>query len=67
MTRGLTLLGYVVLVAVAVVLEVAARHRGTTTSGDVLRRGLRWHPFRLALLVAWLWLGWHLFVRVDWQ
>lgn len=67
MTRGVTLLGYVVLVALAVVIEVAARRRGTATFGDVLGSALRWRPFRLVLVAAWLWLGWHLFVRVDWQ
>ena len=67
MTRSLTLLGYVLLMAVAVAMEIVARRRGTATLGDVLRRSVSWQPFRLALLAAWLWLGWHLFVRVDWQ
>jgi Family of unknown function (DUF6186) len=67
MSRSVTLLGYVVLVVSAAGLEVAARRRGSTTFVDALTIVLRSRAPRLALLAAWLWLGWHLFVRVDWQ
>jgi hypothetical protein len=66
-SRIVTLAGYGVLVAAAVVVEVAARRRGTGTFGQVLTGVVRWGPARLLLVVAWLWLGWHLFVRVDWR
>ena len=28
---------------------------------------LRHRPARLVLLACWLWLGWHVFVRVHWR
>jgi hypothetical protein len=67
MTRALTLAGYAVLVLAALGLELAARARGRATFGDVVALALRRRPVRLVVLAAWLWLGWHLFVRVDWQ
>lgn len=67
MSRSVTLLGYALLVVSAGGLEVAARRRGSATFADALTVTLRSRAARLALLAAWLWLGWHLFVRVDWQ
>ena len=67
MSRSVTLLGYALLVASAGGLELAARRRGSATFGDALTIILRSRAARLVLLAAWLWLGWHLFVRVDWQ
>jgi Family of unknown function (DUF6186) len=67
MSRSVTLLGYALLVVSAGGLEVAARRRGSATFADALAVTLRSRAARLVLLAAWLWLGWHLFVRVDWQ
>jgi Family of unknown function (DUF6186) len=67
MTRLVTLAGYVVILAAAVALEIGARRRGGATFGDTLAVALRPWPVRLAVVAAWLWLGWHLFVRVDWR
>jgi len=67
MSRTVTLVGYAVLIVAAAGLEVAARRRGSATFVDALTIVLRWRAARLALLAAWLWLGWHLFARVDWQ
>jgi hypothetical protein len=68
MTRTLTLFGYVVVAVSAVVLEVVARCSGRFSTFRVaLSVILRRWPFRVAAQVAWLWLGWHLFVRVDWR
>jgi hypothetical protein len=67
MTRLVTLAGYVAIVAAAVALEVGARRRGRATFGDALAVTLRPWPVRLVVVAAWLWLGWHLFVRVDWR
>jgi Family of unknown function (DUF6186) len=67
MSRIVTLAGYLVIVAVAVALEVGSRRRRRgATFGDALAVVLRPGPARFALVAAWLWLGWHLFVRVDW-
>lgn len=66
MTRLVTLAGYALLVAAAVGVEIAARRRGGTTFGDTLAVVLRPWPARVVVVAAWLWLGWHLFARVDW-
>jgi hypothetical protein len=68
MTRFVTLAGYVVILAAAVVLDVRARRqqRGARF-GDALAVVLRPWRVRLAVVAAWLWLGWHLFVRVHWR
>jgi hypothetical protein len=66
-SRSVTLLGYALLVVPALGLEVAARRRGSATFVDALPIVLRSRAARFALLAAWLWLGWHLFVRVDWH
>lgn len=68
MSRLVTLLGYAVIAASVVGLEVAARLSGQVpTFGDLLSVALRRWPLRLMLLAGWLWLGWHLFVRVEWR
>lgn len=65
MTRAVTLAGYAVLLAAVVVLELRARRRGGTTFARAVAILLRSPLTRLALQAAWLWLGWHLFVRVG--
>jgi hypothetical protein len=67
MNRAVTLVGYAVLLVMALGLELVARARGRATFGDVVALALRRRPVRLLILAAWLWLGWHLFVRVDWR
>lgn len=68
MTRLVTLLGYGAIALAALGLELAARRTGrVATFGQALDALLRRWPFRLALLAGWMWLGWHLFVRVDWR
>lgn len=68
MSRTATLVGYTVIAVCAVAVEVAGRRgrRGAPLS-QVLSTALGRRPVRLALLAAWLWLGWHVFVRVDWR
>lgn len=68
MSRALTLAGYVVAAVAAGVVEVTARtrRRWATLSGAVARARSA-AAGRLLLGAAWLWLGWHLFVRVEWR
>jgi Family of unknown function (DUF6186) len=67
-TRALTLVGYVVVAIAAAGLELAARRwRRGARLGDVLGVALRRGPVRLVVLAGWLWIGWHLFVRVHWR
>ena len=68
MTRLVTLVGYGVIAVCALGLEVVARGSGRiATFGQLLDVMLRRWPVRALLLAAWLWLGWHVFVRVDWR
>ena len=67
MSRFVTLAGYVALVSAAVVLDLSGRRRGAATFGDALGALLRPWPVRFLVVAGWLWLGWHLFVRVDWR
>jgi len=63
--RTTTVVGFVVIVAALVMLEILARRkigRIPTLSewlGFVMRRPLG----RVLLLAGWLWLGWHYFAR----
>jgi hypothetical protein len=66
--RALIVAAYVTIVAGALVLEASARRRGTpATFGATWSTVVRYRPARLLVLAGWLWLGWHLFVRVDWR
>lgn len=67
MTWLITVLGYLVLAASATGLELAARRRGSGSFGDAVTIVMGRWPARVILLATWLWLGWHLFVRVDWR
>jgi hypothetical protein len=65
-SRVVTLAGFGLLATVAVVLEVwARRSRHLCTFGEALTALLQNRAARLFLLAGWLWLGWHLFVRVE--
>jgi hypothetical protein len=66
MNRTFTLLGYAVVAAAAVGLEIAARRGAWATFGDAVSVAARRWPIRMLLIAGWLWLGWHIFVRVDW-
>jgi hypothetical protein len=66
MSEAVTLLGYAVLLAALAVLEARARRRPDgPTAGRVLGALLRHPAVQLLAVAAWLWLGWHLFVRVH--
>ncbi len=66
MSRAVTLAGYAVVVAAMAVLQLrAARRHRLATAGAVLRTILRSPTLHLLLVAAWLWLGWHVFVRAS--
>lgn len=60
-----TLAGYLVLGLFAAALALAARLPGSRVAqiGDCVGPALRSRPGRIAVLAAWLWLGWHFFAR----
>ena len=63
-SRTVTLVGYAVLAAALVTYElVGLVWRRTPTLGEAVTMATRSRVGRWALLGAWLWLGWHLFVR----
>lgn len=65
MTRPLLLAGFAALAGAIAVLEVTARvtDRGLATLDEVIGAAVRRPAGRVAALVSWLWVGWHLFVR----
>ena len=74
MSRAATLAGYLVLAAAMALLQLAAwrarrQHRPgrSLTFGELIAALVQRSQVRWPLLVAWLWLGWHLFARVDWR
>ena len=67
MTRTVTLLGYGIAGACALALELAARGWGRgATFGSALSGLLHRRPLAVLVQAGWLWLGWHLFARVEW-
>lgn len=66
MTRTVTLAGYAVVLAGLVAMQtVAVRTRRVPTLVEALRVWTRRAPGRVIVIAGWLWLGWHLFARVD--
>jgi hypothetical protein len=66
MTRIVFLAAYAVIFTAGVAFHVAGVvWRRTMTFDDFMRELLRWPVVRWLIVMAWLWLGWHLFVRVG--
>ncbi len=63
--RGLTIAGFAVLAVVAAALITAGRagRLGLVAPGDLLDALRAPVPARLAVVLAWAWLGWHLLAR----
>ena len=56
--------GFAVLLLAAVALEVAARRgAGPATAAQAVGAAMRTTPGRVAVLLAWLWLGVHFLAR----
>ena len=64
MSRAVTLWGYALLAVAIVAYQGAGLVLGrTATLAQALRRVTRVPAGRYVLLAAWLWAGWHTFVR----
>jgi uncharacterized protein DUF6186 len=64
MNRAVTLWGYAVLAIATLASQVASvLLRRTATMGQALNRLATVRAGRFLLLAAWLWAGWHTFVR----
>ena len=63
--RAVTILGFALLGGVAVALYLAGRARrlGLVPLGDLVDALRARTVVRLALVVAWAWVGWHLLAR----
>lgn len=66
MTRVVTVAGYALIVVVGLGLElIARRSRRLASFGEMLTVALGRRPLRVLLQAGWLWIGWHVFVRVG--
>jgi hypothetical protein len=66
MTRAITLAGYAALLTLAIACEAVARRTGRVAPlARTAAVMARWRPVWMLVLAAWLWFGWHVFVRVD--
>jgi Family of unknown function (DUF6186) len=66
MTSAGTLAGYVAIIAMMFACESVARRSGRVASlSQALSALARWRPVWFLVLIGWLWVGWHLFVRVH--
>jgi Family of unknown function (DUF6186) len=61
--RDLTFSAYALIAVALVTLQAVTWRRGSLTLGQLTDRVVRRRSVRLLFLIAWAWLGWHLFVR----
>jgi Family of unknown function (DUF6186) len=62
--RVITLAGYAVLLGMGVLWWITtSRRRSLVTLPLLLARVTSSRPGRMLLVLAWAWLGWHLFAR----
>jgi hypothetical protein len=64
-TWGITIIGFVGVIAALVTLEILGRRgiRGIPTLSEWLGYVMRPRAGRALVLAGWLWLGWHFFAR----
>jgi hypothetical protein len=63
-TRNVMIMGYIVIFAAFLAYElVTLVHPKLPGLGDGIDAVMRFRGWRWALLIGWLWLGWHFFVR----
>lgn len=67
MSREIIVAGYLVLAVAGIGVEVAARLTGRLpTLGEAVAAVNHRLTGRWLLLAAWIWAGWHFFVRASW-
>jgi hypothetical protein len=64
-TRAITIIGFAAVIIALLALELIGRRPGTRvpTLGEWLGYLMRARAGRAAVLLGWLWLGWHYFAR----
>jgi hypothetical protein len=63
--RAATFAGYIVIVVAMIVYELFARARQRATFADAVTAITSTRVGKGLLVLGWLWLGWHLFVRTG--
>jgi Family of unknown function (DUF6186) len=65
MTHQITIAGFAAIAIAFMALELAGRRPGSRipTAGEVFGYLMQTRVTRVLILVAWGWLGWHLFAR----
>jgi Family of unknown function (DUF6186) len=63
---GITIVGFIGVIAALVTLEILGRRRigGIPTLSEWLGYVMRSRAGRAVILAGWLWLGWHFFARL---
>lgn len=61
MIRTIVVLGYIVIVLIALGAEIFAQRKPTTIApiGDMLDRVMQSRTTRVGVIAAWWWFGWH--------
>jgi hypothetical protein len=64
-SRAVTIAGFLALAAAALGLELLGRRPGSPVPrlGDLVGRAVQTRRGRIGVLLAWWWVGWHLFAR----
>jgi hypothetical protein len=62
-TATLAVWGWLALVITAAQCYALASRGRAASAGRLLRRAVGHRAARVALVVGWMWLGWHLFAR----
>jgi hypothetical protein len=62
-SRSMTFIGFAVIVAACVGWSAVAPRTGRVSLPRLLARLTRSRLARLVVVLAWAWLGWHLFAR----
>lgn len=67
MSSTITLIGYIVLVAVGILLWLFAllRPKLITPLGELIDRLTSRRRTRIALVAIWWWLGWHFYTNLS--
>lgn len=65
MTRIITIVGYLSFLVAGVILWLSTRHKGSKVAsvGKLFDRIMHHRATRVAVILAWWWVGWHFLVN----
>ena len=66
MTEWITIAGYLSFVLAGVIVWLATRNKksGIASLGELFGRVLHHRATRVAIMLAWWWVGWHFLVNI---